>query len=110
MNIRVHASINDKTADIMTDIASTIGLDAIDYNANYRMYKIGSKHNQEIALTEKLYVGSGFIRLVGSVNHVALMISSIRDWFRTSSVVSCTKKNNVLILETKNSFYELVED
>lgn len=110
MNIRIHASIDDKTADTMTDIASTIGLDAIDYNANYRMYKIGSKYNGDITLAEKLYVGSGFIRLVGTVNHVALMISSIRDWFRTSPVVSCTKKNNVLILETKNSFYELVED
>jgi hypothetical protein len=106
-NIKIHASIDDKTADLMTEFATAVGLDSLDYDANYRMYKIGSKIDNDISLSEKRFVASGFIRLVGGVNHVSVYISSVREWFRTSPIVSCKKKNDKVIIETRNSFYEL---
>lgn len=109
--MKIHKVIDDSTADIIRQIALTKGLDAINFESCYRLYKVGEKVDKDvIEMIERRYVGQGSIQLVGSCNHVSVYIAGLREWFRTSEVLSCKKKDACIIIETKNSFYELVED
>lgn len=109
--IKVHSGINDDVADFIVEIAKNRNLDLIDYSKNYRLYKIGSKKNDiTIEAIEKICTGFGEVRIVGNETRVNLFISSMREWYRTSEIISCEKKNSSILIETKNSLFELVED
>ena len=109
--MKIHKAIDDATADTVRQIAETKGLNDINYEVCHRLYKIGNKlPTGTIEMMEKKCVGAGEIRVIGSDSHVALYISSLREWFRTSPIISCKKKDSCVIVETNNSFYELVED
>jgi hypothetical protein len=109
-NIKVHSAIDDATSDAIKQVASAKGLDKINYNNCYRMYKVGNKNSESIEVIEKKCVGAGEIRLIGNEEFVSLYISGLREWFRTSPIISCNKKKNSIIIETMNSFYELKEE
>jgi hypothetical protein len=110
-NIKIHSVIPDDLSDIIKKIAQDKNLGCIDYEKNYRLYKVGSKKNDvTIQLIEKTCVGSGEVRIVGTEDVACLFISSLREWFRTSEIVSCKKKKTFISIETRNSMYELVED
>lgn len=110
-SIKVHSGINDDVADFVIEVGKSRNLDLIDYSKNYRLYKIGSKKNDvTIEAIEKICAGSGEVRLVGDMTRACLFISSLREWFRTSEIISCKKENSCIIIETRNSMYELVED
>lgn len=109
--MKIHKVIDDSTADLIKELALTKGLDVINFESPYRLYKVGSKIDKDIIeMMERRRVGQGFIQLVGSSNHVAIYITGLREWFRTSPVLSCKKKDACIIIETNNSFYELVEE
>jgi hypothetical protein len=109
--MKVHSSIDDDTSDKIKIIATMKGLDNIDYGKCYRLYKVGSKRDEfTIQMLEKRCVGSGEVYLVGNSSLVGIYISGLREWFRTSEVISCKKKEKCVMIETINSFYELVED
>lgn len=110
-NIKVHNVIDDKTSDIIKELAVSKGLDVINFDSMYRMYKVGEKNNSStIEAIEKRCVGRGKLVIVGNEEFVSLYISGIREWFKTSPIVSCNKKEKSIIIETWNSFYELKED
>lgn len=110
-NIKIHRAIDDATSDVIKEIAITKGLDIINFNSLHRLYKIGEKNNSStIEILEKKCVGQGELSLVGNEEFVSLYITSLREWFRTSPIVSCNKKGDSIIVETFNSFYELKED
>jgi hypothetical protein len=104
--MKVHSGLNDKIMDLVKEQAIALGLDAIDYESYYRLYKLGTKSNyyEEPVLTIK-----GYVSLIGSERHVALYIQGHRDWFRTSSIVSCEKSGEDIIIQTANSIYKLSE-
>lgn len=109
--MKVHRALDDATSDIIKEIAVTKGLDVINFDNVYRMYKIGEKNDSStIEILEKRCVGQGELVLVGNKEFVSLYITSLREWFKTSPVISCNKKGNSIIVETWNSFYELKED
>jgi hypothetical protein len=110
-NIKVHRAVDDATSDIVKEIAISKGLDIINFNNQYRMYKVGEKNNSStIEVLEKRCVGQGELLLVGGDEFVSLYISGLREWFRTSPIISCNKKGDSIIIETWNSFYELKEE
>lgn len=106
--MKVHRLIQDGLDDKIKQFAVEVGLDQLDFDKTYRLYKVGSKHSFNIV--EVRCVGRGEIRLTGSDKHVSLFISDLREWFRTSPVLSCQINADKYIIETANSFYELVED
>jgi hypothetical protein len=108
IRMKVHRLIQDGLDDKIKNQAVEVGLDQLDFDKIYRLYKVGSKHSFNIV--EVKCVGQGEIRLTGSENHVSLFISSLREWFRTSPVLSCQYNKDKYTIETANSFYELVED
>lgn len=109
--MKIHKVIDDSTADLIKELALTKGLDVINFESPYRLYKVGSKIDDDIIeMMERRCVGSGFIQLVGTPTHVSVYVAGLREWFRTSPVLSCKKKDACIIIETNNSFYELVEE
>lgn len=106
--MKVHKLVPDGIDDKIKELAVQAKLDQLDFDKIYRLYKVGSKHNYNIV--DVKCVGQGEIRLTGSEKYVSLFISSLREWFRTSPVLSCQNNGNKYIIETANSFYELVED
>lgn len=108
--MKVHSMVNDKIADTIKDIAQAKGLGDINYDSYYFMYKIGQKISKDvIEMQVKTYVGNGCVCLIGNESLVALYLSNLQEWFKTSPVVSCKKNNDTFIIETENSFYELKE-
>jgi hypothetical protein len=105
--MKMHSGLNDKTMDLVKEQAIALGLDAIDYESYYKLYKIGTKSN---FYEEPVFTVKGHVSLIGSEKHVALYIQGLRDWFRTSSIVSCEKKGKDIIIQTANSIYKLSED
>ena len=105
--MKVHSGLNDKIMDLVKEQAIALGLDAIDYESYYRLYKLGTKSNyyEEPVLTIK-----GYVSLIGSERHVALYVQGLKDWFRTSNIVSFEKKGKDIIIQTANSVYKLSED
>lgn len=101
--MKVHKLIRDGIDDIIKEKATKVGLDQLDFDKNYRLYKV--RNNAEL-----ICVGQGKIRLTGSEKHVSIHICSLREWFRTCSVLSCKYNNDRYTIETGNTVYELVED
>jgi hypothetical protein len=110
--IRVHSAIGDDLADMVMKLAKDKKLDCIEYNKSYRLYKIGTKQDDTTVqpLNDRICVAQGEVRVVGNESSIALFISSLREWFRTSQIISCKKDSTSIIIETKNSVYELLED
>ncbi len=106
--MKVHRLVKDGIDENIKKRATEVGLNQLDFDKTYRLYKVGSKHSFNIV--DVKCVGAGEIRLTGSENHVSLFISSLREWFRTSPVLSCQYNKDKYTIETANSFYELVED
>ncbi len=105
--MKIHSGLNDKIMDLVKEQAIALGLDAIDYESYYKLYKLGTKSNY---YEEPVFTARGYVSLIGSERHVALYIQGLRDWFRTSSIVSCEKKGKDVIIQTANSMYMLSED
>ena len=110
--MKIHRHINDSQADVIREMAISIGLDAIDYKKMHRLYKIASKDSYSFAieLKEKRLSGKGDIQLLGSGKYVWLYMEDGLTWFKTSPIISCKSTGSGFILETENSFYELVEE
>jgi hypothetical protein len=103
--------IDDVTADNIKMIAETIGLGLINYKNDYRLYKVGEKRKDgTIETCKRQYRSHGCVSLVGNSSSVCLYVSNLSEWFRTSAVLSCKKSKNCIIIETANSFYELMEE
>jgi hypothetical protein len=108
--MKITKNLNDEVADIVKEIALAKGLDKLDYNKRYNLYKVGSKlKSNAINIQEEARVFEGSIQLTGSENSVCLLVTRLRDWFRTSPIIACTKGRMGFIIETENSFYELKE-
>lgn len=106
--MKVHKLIKDGIDENIKKRAIEVGLNQLDFNKTYRLYKVGSKHSFNIV--DVKCVGAGEIRLMGSDHHVTLFISGLREWYRTSPIFSCQLGKDKYIIETVNSYYELVED
>jgi hypothetical protein len=109
--MKVHQSLSDGQQDIVLERARLLELDLIDYDSTYRVYKIASKNFSNIDLNESICIARGSVLLTGNKECVCLFVYGMRDWYRTSPVVTCTKKGGkTIMIETANSFYELLED
>jgi hypothetical protein len=106
--VKVHKLIKDGIDENIKKRAIEVGLNQLDFDKTYRLYKVGSKHSFNIV--DVKCVGAGEIRLMGSDHHVTLFISGLREWYRTSPIFSCQLGKDKYIIETVNSYYELVED
>jgi hypothetical protein len=109
--MKIYNNIEPERMATIKQIASSNGLEALDFNKPYKLYKIGSKTKDGgIKIQEQDLVAGGLIQLVGTENSMCLLLLGAVNWFRTSEVLSCKKNESGFIIETLNSFYELRED
>lgn len=108
--MKAHPNLTDKEQDVVLERSKALELQLINYDSPYRIYKLGSKNGGDIELNQTKCVGRGYVLLTGTEDYVCLLVSGMREWYRTSPVQMCWKNKKSIVIETLNSFYELVED
>jgi len=109
-NMRIHPDLEGKIdTDVCLMMARKIGLDQIDFNQFYKLKKTGVKNEERHRYVDKGYVVKGSPYVIGNgKDYVAIYISGIHEWFRTSPILGVKKINNESFeIETENSFYRL---
>jgi len=105
--MKIHPAINDEQVDEIMEIARSKGLDIIDYDKFYNVYKIGCKFGNLYKKKEPRAAGK--IMLIGLQKNVWIYIQSMSSWFKTSPIITCKKDKDSIIIETMNSLYQLEE-
>jgi hypothetical protein len=106
--MKIHYLINDEEADNVRELAKSVGLDQLNYDKEYSIYKTAVLQ-PFYPLEEPLFTGRGNILLIGMNNFVWIHIANFNNWFKTSPISSCEKQKDVFIIKTANSIYELRE-
>jgi len=111
-SIKIHPGLNDEQRIMVKKVAASKGLLEIRSDKSYRLYKLGDRAagGALIKLEERQYRAHGEVLLLGLNLQVWLYVRGLRDWFKTSPIISCTKDKSKFIIETMNSFYELEEE
>lgn len=110
--MKIHELIVKSKPELVADIrtnAMTVGLDKIDYEGFYTLKKLGAKNKSPLGYPNAYTVTKGSVCLIGNQDFVAIYVTGMRDWFKTSPVVSCKKVKNGFKIETENSYYLLEE-
>jgi hypothetical protein len=101
--------VNNKpelVADIRAN-AMQVGLDKLDYEGFYTLKKLGAKNESPLGYPNQYTVIKGSVCLIGNEDFVAIYMTGISEWFKTSPVMSCKKTKQGFKIETENSFYLL---
>jgi hypothetical protein len=109
--VRLHPGVTRHKSEIKR-VATLLGLNQIDFDETYSLYKLGAKNASRLGYPDKmLAMRAGGVAIVGVVEeektHVWIVVESLRDWFKTSPIVSCKKDGENFLIETENSYYEL---
>lgn len=103
--MNIHPGIPAEYHEEILEAAKAAKLDSIEnWGGIYYLTKISGKNNGIIPAGQ---VGRGSIYLIGSAGKVGLYFNSINEWFRTSSIVKCTKNDKGYEIVTENSVYQL---
>jgi hypothetical protein len=111
--MKVHDLIEKEMPDIVPIIkknAKKLGLHKINYDHVYLLHKTSAKVSSSRGYPDSFTVGTCFVRLVGNDTTVSIYISGLREWFRTSPILSCRKVKKGYKIETQNSFYFLEQE
>ena len=108
--MKVYSGITDAALikQIKTN-AKAVGLDKIDYKGFYLLKKLGAKNKSTRGYPDAFVAGRGSVSLVGKDEFVWIVVEGIREWFKTSPVLSCKKTKEGYKIETENSYYLLVD-
>lgn len=106
------AVLNEHLIPIVRMMKKT-GLDMIDSNYKYSLFKIGSKHSSIQYEDGMRFEAYGKPSVVGNEHHICLYIEESvvsRDWFRTSPVEKVIEDKEGFLITTKNSYYKLIRE
>ena len=109
--MKVHEAIVENKPDFVKKIkanAEKVGLNKIDFNDTYTLRKLGAKNESPRGYPNAYTViRNGYVRLIGNEEFVAIYVSGLRDWFKTSPVIGVEETNEGIRIETENSYYLL---
>lgn len=109
--MKVHEAIIEQRPDLESTIkanAMKVGLDKIDFGDTYTLKKLGAKNSSPRGYPDAYTViRNGYVRLIGNEDLVAIYVSGISDWFKTSPVIAVRKTKTGIRIETENSYYLL---
>lgn len=103
-----------KTKKELEPLAIKTGLINIESNTEYMLCKVGEKKASSLGYPSRmLALDRGNVSFVGATkdgtDHIWIVITNQDEWYKTSPVLSCLKQeNNIFLIETENSFYELI--
>jgi len=108
--MKIHEMIEQERPELAKAIkanAAKVGLQEIDYSGYYTLKKLGSKNPSPRGYPDMYTVCKGAVCLIGNEDFAAIFVTGLRDWFKTSPVISCKKVSNGFKIETENSYYLL---
>lgn len=109
--MKVHEAIIEgkpEFVDLIKANAKKVGLDIVDFDDTYTLKKLGAKVESPRGYPNQYTViRNGYVRLIGNEELVAIYVSGISDWFKTSPVVKVKTVKEGIIVETENSVYLL---
>lgn len=111
MKIFKSSSLTEKE---LKPLAVKTGLININPNTEYMFCKVGEKKVSSMGYPSRmLALERGDVSLVGATkdgtDHIWIVITNQDEWYKTSPVLSCLKQeNNIFLIETENSYYELI--
>ena len=111
--MKLHSMVKKNKASIKRK-AILKGLDIIDYEKTYTLYKVGVKNVSPYGYPDKFEVLVNAYPYVAGIvvenkTLISLVMLTLNEYFITSDIVSCVKKGKTIKIETKNSYYELKE-
>lgn len=99
---------NKTTRENVESNAKKIGLDALDFEQNYLLNKVGQKNPNPNGLPDSGVIAHGHVDVIGNEDKIWLYVgTSIFQGVRTSPLISFEKTDTGYKFETENSFYEL---
>lgn len=104
--MRVHPAIIEGTEEILS-AAKLVGLDKIDYDKKYTLFKTEAKNKSTTGIPDDGYIDRGNVYIIGNEKQSALYLMNHDSWFKTSQVLSCEPIELGYRVETNNSIYEL---
>ena len=109
--MKLHPAVTKFKSEIKR-VATLRGLSQIDFDEPYSLYKTGAKNASRMGYPdEMLALRQGMFSIVGTKDgdetFVWIVGEGLRDWFKTSPILSCKKEGKVYKIETENSYYEL---
>ena len=109
--LKIHEMIEREKPEFVQDIkanALRVGLDKIDFNEVYTLKKLGAKTSSPRGYPDAYTViRNGKVCLIGNNDFVAIYVSGLSDWFKTSPVIGVKKTKDGIRIETENSYYLL---
>lgn len=103
--MKVHTQIQERAKEVEASMQK-VGLDMVP-DALYSVYKLSSKNPARPGYASEGLVIKGHVSALGDGDVAAVYIEGLRDWFRTSAVVSTKKTPEGYEIETLNSVYLL---
>ena len=97
---------NNKNKEFAKRVATTMGLDQLDFESEYEIEKTGAK-NKSPYFPDKGLKREGKPVIVSDGEYIWILLQSNLDWFKTSPIVSFKKDGNKFLIETENSYYTL---
>lgn len=109
--MKLHPAVTKHKSEIKR-VATLIGLNEIDFDETYALYKTGAKNPSRMGYPDEMLAmsrGTPFVvgAVEGSETYVWLVVVGLNDWFKTSPILSCRQEGNIFKIETQNSYYEL---
>ena len=108
--MKINEAIESNRPELVSDIkanAMKVGLDKIDFDKVYTLKKLGAKTSSPRGYPDAYTVIKGTVCLIGNEDDVAIFVSGLRDWFKTSGIIDVKKTKDGIRLETFNSYYLL---
>lgn len=106
--MKLHPTVKKFKAEIRS-IAELRGLNLIDFRKTYSLAKTGAKRKSANGYPDRMIaVLSSKVSVVGTVQHGEVFVWIAVGNFVTSPVVSCKKLGDKYLIETENSFYQLI--
>lgn len=105
--MKIHAHIPEEFGEALLKKAKEVGLDQVDFDSGYKMVKLRAKDEKADRNIEPGQYVKGVPRLIGDGTFVALFISGLSEWMRTSPVLAVKKVDDGFEIETQNSIYHL---
>lgn len=110
--MKIHHTIEKALPELIPIIkknAKKLGLDKLDYDTRYTLFKLSAKKKSSVGLPDNFLVDSGFVFLIGNESFTSIYLSGLMTWFKTSPIIAFKKSKKGYAFETENSFYELRE-
>jgi hypothetical protein len=104
--IKIYAEVQDKKK--AAKLAKDLGISKVNSDIFYQLYKLGAKKSSSRGYPDSFEVIEGKPFLVSDGKVAWIYFENVKDWFKTSPILSFSKTTTGFQFETENSFYKMI--